>query len=632
MTGTASPTVHSANELATRFARANQDPDQTRFAGDLLLCYTYTAPQRLEELFTQDLFRSTPRLVAYRWRAEGILANQNGDHKRAELAFKEALQAAEEDGLQDLQTDILLDWSGSCLHQGDLAGGRRYLDQANHLHRVYPHPKQQYHLLVRQGLLALAEDDAVRAYDLLQRADRLSRTLGDRWGWDDLDTYRLLTSGLGALFTRNGERQEALRAYRRVIELCRDYHLHAWLPWHYLDLGNAAMGLERWDEATDAFQQALTVNEVVPGPVRAAVWANLGHVLLQQGRAEAAGQALDQAEHLYAAADDRKNLAVVETWRGKLAIVEGHHEAAMRHFIQASEFARAVKDNVQLAEICKDIAQHFATRGDFENAYEYLALYDALREKAQEEAQQHRLMELQIKYQSEQKEQEAEALRGQALSLRLRAMRAQMNPHFLFNALNGIQNLIHSEDPDRAARYLAKFAGLVRQSLNMSNTELITLEEEVAFIQDYLLVNQVLRFQDRLSYTVSVDEALEDDVLVIPPMLVQPFVENAIEHAFIQREHGQIKVHFAAISEEQVVCTIVDDGIGRPAAVALQAENATRKEHRSLGVNLTKERLDLLNRSGFPGHRLDIHDLTDDEGQALGTRIELYFPIRQHHS
>ena len=317
------------------------------------------------------------------------------------------------------------------------------------------------------------------------------------------------------------------------------------------------------------------------------------------------------------------------TWRARLARLTGQADQVMSQFVLASEYAREIHDNAQLSLICKEIARHFADQKDFKNAYEYLLLHDEIGEKAREELQQTNLMELQVKYETEQKEQEAETLRGQAVELRLKAMRAQMNPHFLFNALNGIQNFIHQEDGDKASRYLAKFAGLVRQSLNLSNTELITLEDEVAFIQDYLFINQKLRFDGRLHFEVRVDDEIDEDRVMIPPMMVQPFVENAIEHGFTKRQSGTIVITFDLLDNDVIRCAIQDDGIGREEAIRIQAVNPMRSQHQSLGIGITRERLDLLNRSGFNGHRLEIIDLKDDQGHALGTRVELYFPSRR---
>lgn len=618
------PIVRRVEELEQRLRESRSAEGHASWGDQLLSCYLQTDPGKAR-LYLES--KSSETGTAAEWKARGVLAMRRGEEETALRAFREGLLAAGMTGDEELQADILLDWAALEMNQSRWKDAGLQLEKAARLILRFPRPRGRFHLLIRQAFLAMWRHQSAAALTGFMQAEQLFPSIPLPLTWEDAEYLTLLHSGLGELYAGTGERDLARRHYFKAIEICRHYGLVYRLGWHYLNAGVASMALERWTEAAGAFREA--IRREGEAPSAAPAWANLGHVCIRLGELDAAEDALRRAEGYYSQlpGDDR-NRATVASWKARLANARGRREEVMQHYIHACELARAVQDNQLLATICKDISGFFATQGDFQNAWEYLSLHDQLGEKAREEAEQRKLMEIQVQYETKKVEQEAEQLRAQAMELRLQAMRAQMNPHFLFNALNGIQNLIHT-DADSASRYLAKFAGLVRSALHLSTTELITLEEEVAFIRDYLLVNQMLRFQGRLAFSVSIEEDIDEDRVMVPPMMLQPFVENAIEHGFIRREKGQIAIEITESSPDSLCCSISDNGIGREAAMALRADDPHRENHQSMGMSITLERLELLNRSGFPGHHLDIQDLKNEDGQPAGTRVLLYFPIRR---
>lgn len=623
------PEVIAGIELEKRLRSATSDKERFSCEMELLRCYTYTRPEEARHLLQRLFLESGLHVSAFLWKTRGILANQRNDIPEAVYAFKEALQAARAEDAPEMITEVLLDHVALDLNLSSVSEAERHLEQAARSFRLQPRSRLSFRMLIRQAFLALHTHQEAAALTHFLQAERLLPALQGQWSWDDLDHLALLHSGMGEVYAAGGERELARQSFQKALVLAKDYGLVNRAAWQWLQAGNASMALERWDEAESMFRE--TVSRALPGQeaARAGALANLGFILLSQERAGEAASALEEAERIYSDGEpDRRNLAVVETWKARLARLQGRKSEVMPHFIRATELAREVHDNRQLAIICRDIAQYLASQEDYRNAFDYFQLYDELAERSREEVQQKRLMEIQVRYETEKKEQEAQHLRSEAIELRLQAMRAQMNPHFLFNALNGIQSFIHSEEPDKASRFLAKFAGLVRKTLNMSNSELVTLEEEVAFIRDYLFINQKLRFDGRLEFEVTVDDEIEEDHLMIPPMMIQPFVENAIEHGFIKRDKGHVWIHITPDGEERICCTVRDDGIGREAAIAFRSMEPQRESHQSLGIGITMERLEMLNQSGHPGHALVVDDLTDDHGAPAGTLVRLFFPVR----
>lgn len=213
------------------------------------------------------------------------------------------------------------------------------------------------------------------------------------------------------------------------------------------------------------------------------------------------------------------------------------------------------------------------------------------------------------------------------LELEQKAMRLQMNPHFIFNALNSIQSLIGTGKETEARYYLAKFSRLMRQILDNSRRSSITLEEEINTLENYLLIEQFCN-ADRFEYRIEMDENLEKDFINIPPMLIQPFVENAIKHGMKGRSEamgkGLIQIHFEE-KNHYLVCSIEDNGIGREASARLK-EESKETYHHSTGLDVTTERLTRILPEGESIEPLEIIDIYEN-GESLGTRVILHIPI-----
>jgi ligand-binding sensor domain-containing protein/putative methionine-R-sulfoxide reductase with GAF domain len=208
----------------------------------------------------------------------------------------------------------------------------------------------------------------------------------------------------------------------------------------------------------------------------------------------------------------------------------------------------------------------------------------------------------------------------------LSSLKAQMNPHFLFNVMNSIQQFTLKNDSDNANRYISKFSTLLRKVLHTSQQKYIPLEEEAEQLKLYLDIEQ-LRLGKDFSYKVTVDEEIEADALKIPGMLIQPFAENSLKHGLAAKEgEKKLSIHFKLMSETQVLAIITDNGIGRQKAQELKEQQQKFLPHQSRGIELIKERLQLLHTPA--GEELIVfHDLKDAEGRATGTLVEVKLPV-----
>lgn len=205
--------------------------------------------------------------------------------------------------------------------------------------------------------------------------------------------------------------------------------------------------------------------------------------------------------------------------------------------------------------------------------------------------------------------------------LELANLRAQINPHFIFNCLNSIYRYTKERDTDTAAKYLQKFSSLLRLVLENSRSEKITLARDLEALQLYVDIES-LRFKEKLHFSLHIDPEIDPTFLQIPGMLIQPHVENAIWHGLMHRPNGgHIQVRLTLPVEHLLHVEIEDDGIGRAAAEELESKSALNKK--SLGQKITAERLHSTGKLAY----LETIDLKDDAGQARGTRVVMDVPL-----
>jgi LytS/YehU family sensor histidine kinase len=212
----------------------------------------------------------------------------------------------------------------------------------------------------------------------------------------------------------------------------------------------------------------------------------------------------------------------------------------------------------------------------------------------------------------------------QNMMFKQRIFRSQMNPHFIFNALSTIQHSIMNDDPERASKYLSRFSKLVRNVLDSTVEDLIPLEEEINTVESYLALQQV-RFPEKLDYKIELDETIDIDEVHVPPLMVQPFVENAIEHG-IKNKEGRGMVFLRIFPRNgMIILEIEDDGVGREKAAQIQQERD--KDHKSLATVIMQERIMILNKKQKKKFHFSIIDLYDDQGNASGTRVVFDLPV-----
>jgi tetratricopeptide (TPR) repeat protein len=355
---------------------------------------------------------------------------------------------------------------------------------------------------------------------------------------------------------------------------------------------------------------------------------------------------------------------------GQIFMLKKEYDKAVFYLQRAYDLSDSIgvlqekMDNAQL------LGHAFVRSGNYLMAIKYLDIANNLKDLIFSKEKNKQINELEAKYQNEKKEKEIEALAQKneiqnlqieqnryfifglaslvllvvavafllmrqnrinavhtKIELEQKLLRSQMNPHFIFNAMTSIQNYIYKEEPQEAANYLSSVFKLMRSILESSKEEYILLEKEILTLNHYLVLQQ-LCFQNKFDFNIEVDPKLDAGNILIPPMMAQPFIENAIEHGIInnEKEKGLIFVRMI-LKEDMFLLEIEDNGVGREKAREINRMNSSR--HLSVATNITADRIALLNKNSKKKITMEIIDLKNERNEGTGTKVVFCFPVNK---
>ncbi len=474
---------------------------------------------------------------------------------------------------------------------------------------------------------------------------------------------------------------ERSRQYgQRWISVAGSAPDHELLKKVFNNLGSAFFQEQLPDSAEAYYLKILRVIDKADALYKNMALANLANVYTERGEYDRALAMMDSTSALPSASSPITHFGVLTT-RGYILHSAKRYAESNVWFDSALAFNRAeLKDITHTVECLGFLADNYAGLGDYKNGYEYLRQLEFAQDSLNQQNANDRILALEEGFQADlrkrdialltasdaekaerikrkdqllyagivlvvlaliaaalfwrnwqQKRKHADLLAGLNRTLegqkkeieeinrllQLKVLRTQMNPHFIYNSLSAIAALTQKGEQVQALAYLQGFARLLRQVLDHSVADRVPLSEEVDFLRQYLKLES-LRFEGGIDYTVEADRALLDDEAEVPALLVQPFVENAVWHGLAHREgEKRLSVHFTK-RNGAIHCTVEDNGMGRAFKPGPKPDG-----HKSVGVQLTNERLQLLSfRLGEEG-RARYEDLVSPEGGAVGTRVNL---------
>lgn len=591
------------------------------------------ALEDFEELLPD--IRSSEILLTYH-RHSAFLRNQLNQYERAlEHARWVIGQLSRGGASASGMIEAWADLAAIHLNRRDWPAAQDALDEARRL--VNQHTPDTLKALVscRESFFHLHLGNATQALAGFQDAECKLMDLPEDAPLRFFYLKTLILSGLGEIHERLGNKESSLNAYRSVLPIVERHRLRPRRAWLYINAGRAAMASDDPSEARFLFEQGLKFASESDSDARTLALGNLGILAFLAGNDHHAHDLFNQAANQYlnpVKESDFTNLSKIETWRAGLLINLGDLTGAKESFEKAYDHGERGFDRQHQAQICLNLAAVFAQEKNFEKAYHWQLRATDINDEYFQTVRNRERQELEVRHQLERSRQEAQVARLRVATLQLKALRAQMNPHFLFNSLNAIQGLINSGRNNEADDYLAKFAKMMRTTLEYSDLEEVTLEQEIEFLSRYLEINKKLRFRDKLQYNLIAPSNIDPDWVQVPTMILQPFVENAIEHGLRPLQQGDLFLGFYLNADKKtILCTIEDNGIGYNRSRARQSEAPEYQQHRSRGMDITRERLLLLHQlqqTGSAEPFIRIIDLAErTSGQKSGTRVEVTLPV-----
>lgn len=292
---------------------------------------------------------------------------------------------------------------------------------------------------------------------------------------------------------------------------------------------------------------------------------------------------------------------------------------AIAYYKLALNEIKEYKEYALLYTIYLKLSKAFEANVQTKKALKYYKKYSKEFNKSVEDNKANAIAEMQIRFETAQKEKEAEKFQTESLKYQLQSLRSQMNPHFVFNAISSISDDMEPATMEKSRALMESFARLMRSNLAFAEQEKITLEEEITFLNDYLLLEQN-RLGEKLKFEINYSEDLDLDFIEIPSMLIQPYIENAIKHGILPlKTGGLIQIEFIE-DEDVLICVVRDNGVGRKQA-ALKRDKL--EKHLGKSTSITATRLNLLSNSGKENVTVLYTDLEDEKGQAIGTEVSL---------
>ncbi len=492
-------------------------------------------------------------------------------------------------------------------------------------------------------------------------------------------------SNIGISYWELEELEQALEYYQRALKIVENTSNESTRASILGNIGLIYRAKGEHDKALDYYHQSLAINKKLDDKQGASInLQNIGVLYQKQGNYPLALDYLKQANTLSKVLNRQRGILYTNHGIAAIQAEMGNYAEALSGFEQTLQMAKTLNIKEEIKNVYESYSDTYERMGQYKPAYEYRKLYEIWKDSIASENHLNQIKELEVKYETDKKNQQIALLtvekelqaseahrqatwkkalmagiilvviiagmlifllrqrlknqktiaakneeikssqfKRQLSELEMKALRAQMNPHFIFNCMNSINRMIMSGEGDDASRYLTKFAKLIRLMLENSENPTVSLEDELAMLEAYIQLES-LRFKGKITYQISVDDSVDQENTLLPSMVLQPFIENAIWHGLMHKEgEGYIKI-FIGEEDNVLKCVIEDNGVGREKALALKEKTVLKSK--SMGLKITEERLKLLSKENLQ-ELIRITDLKDALNRAIGTRVQVTIPI-----
>lgn len=481
-----------------------------------------------------------------------------------------------------------------------------------------------------------------------------------------------LYNNIGIVYKTQGEYDKALNYFEKALEMQKKTDDNT-AATTITNIGTIYLLQKEYKKALQAYteaQQLFDKNENARG--EAELYNNLGNYNAETGNSEEAEKYYKMGLAIFENNGEKYGASASLAFLGNLYASQGKNSQALSYLKKSSAFAEETGVIEQIKNSEKIISELYEKQGNYKEALFHYKKYNAAQNSINNAENIKNMVREEMNYEMEHKAalQKTENEKKEAIYLekskrrnqqmlfaalfilllfgiaflvysRLqikktltlqkdlaeyeqKALHLQMNPHFVFNCLGSISSFIVQNGTDSAIKYLSKFSKLMRLTLEYSKESLIPIDREIEGLQNYLELEQ-LRFNHMFDFSITKDPNIEDD-MAIPPLLLQPFAENAIMHGLVpKKEKGNIHIDFTVVNDK-LVCTVTDNGIGFKKSREMKENSVT--VHKSMALEITRKRLEVIQAFTSKTSKVEIGDVFNELGELSGTKIVLNLPIQ----
>jgi tetratricopeptide (TPR) repeat protein len=462
----------------------------------------------------------------------------------------------------------------------------------------------------------------------------------------------------------------AIERFKKSQEIERSINNELGLAINYQNIGYAKDAQEKFDEALIYFKKSLKINNKINNTFGQIICnSSIANMYIKQGKPAEAIQMIKGNLVTAKKLGNKKYLSYEYLNLGWAQSKLGLFTDAEKNLNEGLEIAKKYNLSSSLSYAYSHLSELYQNKKEYKTALKYYKLSNEFEKEISSERTIQYVNDLIIKYDSERQNNEIKNLAKQneitklqlvknrniwiaiivtfllliavlyflyrqrllekqkrILTLEQDVLRTQMNPHFIFNALNSIKHYIINNEQKNAVYYLNKFSKLVRKILESSTLKEVSLQEELETMDLYMNIENI-RFSNEINYSINVDENLDLSKIKVPPLVLQPFLENAIWHGLSSKK-GDKRVVLSVFkpSKKYIQINIEDNGIGRKASAKIKSNKTINRK--SIGIELTKERLNNFIKSFKNPFSLVFNDLFDDNKKPKGTKVALKIPIK----
>lgn len=547
----------------------------------------------------------------------GIKENLADNTNETETLLAQAIALAKENGFDELQIHALSKMASLLATNNRIDAATEYIEQAKQYLSALNNPPKALQLVV------LYDDINIRYRKGEAGPSLLNDCLTGLQIAVELKNEGHHTSFLQMLTmltTKMGDVEAGIKYSEQFVEIEEKRNFHMSLVGGYVYQSSLYDKVGRKVDALKALDKAVASSKRL-GDTRSYLFVEIRRVFFLLNNQQV-DEAYEICQHLLTLPELNEMPKVrFEVISALAQIAAAKNNAA--YAIQLFETERKVfqEDKVILQKITNHLHELYTKIGNYQSAYSTLLENKTITQEIYDTEKTKEYAELHARFETKEKEAQLRETRLQKLDAELKAIKSQMNPHFVFNIMSTITGLMQTGKIAEAQHTLNQFSLLLRSILVQSSNQTILLEDEIAFLHSYLQLEK-LSLSDKFCYEILCADEIDLGYEKIPSMLLQPIVENAIKHGLKTKTGEQkLSIRFSVLENQLLKIVIEDNGIGRQASALL---NQNRKRHQSFAGKALEERIRLLNiNAGYRQFEINFTDLTDITGNAKGTLVEL---------